>query len=83
MACRGTQGTDVAKLELKHSAAPSSYKNRSGVMSDGNEAIANLQENGEVITLRRAVYVFAGGTAATMRQFASRTERGRGSPRQT
>jgi hypothetical protein len=44
MACRGTQGTDVAKLELNISAAPSSYKDRSGVMSDGNEAIAHLQE---------------------------------------
>ena len=36
-------GTGVTKLEL-NSAAPSSYKNRSGVTSDGNEAIANLQE---------------------------------------
>jgi hypothetical protein len=44
MACRGTQGTDVAKLELNISAAPSSYKDRSGVMSNGNEAIAHLQE---------------------------------------
>ena len=44
MACRGTQGTDVAKLELNISAAPSSYKDRSSVTSNGNEAIAHLQE---------------------------------------
>lgn len=44
MACRGTQGTDIAKLELNISAAPSSYKDRSGVMSGSNEAIAHLQE---------------------------------------
>jgi hypothetical protein len=44
MACRRTQGTDVAKLELNISAAASSYKDRSGVMSGSNEAIAHLQE---------------------------------------
>jgi hypothetical protein len=44
MACRGTQDTDVARPELNISAAPSSYKDRSGVMRDGNEAITHLQE---------------------------------------
>ena len=44
MARRGPQGTDVAKLELNISAAPSSYKEWCGVMSGSNEAITHLQE---------------------------------------
>ena len=44
VACRGTQGSDVRSKELNIFAAPSSHKDGSGVMCDGNEARANLQE---------------------------------------
>ena len=45
VACRRTQGTDIgAKKELNISVAPSSHKDGSGVMCDGNEARGNLQE---------------------------------------